>query len=114
MKNRSVFAVGIIILAPAVVAAAQPAQSPPSQGANQTQSPPSQAADQTQSSTAQPGDPCIEAGKSTTAKGSSGNGADASAAASESVKKVQRNTGDHPTRTKKETSAEEVCPTQPQ
>ena len=103
MKNRSVFAVGIIILAPAFAAAAQPAESPPSQGANQTQS-----------ATAQPGDPCTEAGKSTTAKGSSGDGANASAAASESVKKVQKNTGDHPTRTKNEPAAEEVCPTQPQ
>jgi hypothetical protein len=114
MKNRSVFAVGIITLAPAFAAAAQPAESPPSQGANQTQSPPSEGANQTQSATPQPADPCAEAGKSTTAKGSSGDGANASAAASESVKKVQKNTGDHPTRTKNEPAAEEVCPTQPQ
>src|SRR4030095_4015116 len=108
MKYRSVFAVGIIPLAPAFAAAAQPAESPPSQGANQTQSPPGQDPNQTQSATDQPGDPCAEAGTSPTAKGSSGDGATASAAASESVKKVQRNTGDHPTKTKKEPSAEEV------
>jgi hypothetical protein len=108
MKNRSIFAASIIILAPAVAAASQPARTPPSQNATQPQT-----------STAQPSQTCDETGKpvtkSATAKGSSAGGADASAGASDSVKAVQKNTGDHPTRTKTAPSKyETVCATQPQ
>jgi hypothetical protein len=106
MKSNFLLAAGVIILVPAVAAAAQPAQAPPSPAATQAQAP-----------AAQPNDACDEtgkpAGKSVSPKGSAADGGSAAASSSESVKSVQRDTGDRPAPAKKSKSQDEAaCPTQ--
>jgi hypothetical protein len=106
MKSNFLLAGSVIILAPAIAAASQPAQTPPGQAATQSQAP-----------AAQPNDACDEAGKpagkSTSAKGSGGGGDSSGASSSESVKAVQRDTGDRPAPAKKSKSQDEAaCATQ--
>jgi hypothetical protein len=106
MKSNFLLAAGVVILVPTVAAAAQPAQAPPSPAATQAQAP-----------AAQPNDACDETGKpadkSATAKGSAGGGGTSGASSSESVKSVQRDTGDRPAPAKKSKSKDEAaCPTQ--
>jgi hypothetical protein len=106
MKSVSLLAAGAIILVPAIAAASQPAQAPPSQGTTQAQA-----------STAQPNEACDPAakpaGKSTKAKSADSGGS--AATSSESAMKVQRDTGDRPAPPKKSKPEDEAtCPPQPQ
>jgi hypothetical protein len=108
MKSNFLLAVSLTILLPAVAAASQPAQPPPSQGTTQSQT-----------AVAQPNDACDQtgkpAGKSANAKDSAAKAASAGASSSESVKSVQKDTGDAPPPTKKTESKDETaCPTPPQ
>jgi hypothetical protein len=113
MKSNFLLAVSAII-APAV-AASQTAQTPP----QTTQTPPSPGATQSQTPPADANVACDQTGKpvskSANAKNAAANESSAGASSSESVKSVQKDTGDAPPPAKKSKSEDSTtCPTSPQ